>query len=108
MRIIVIDVLNRLWIALPIFYILTVVGLIAGFRRAGVPPGRGIVRAVLVGLPVMLGVWTLWNVIIFVFEARGAPRQFDGLELLLGFIFIPCSSALAGVALARHKRSNPV
>ena len=103
-----IDLLTRPWIGILIYYALTVVGLIAGFRRGGVPPERGILRALLMGLPVMLGAWVLWDIIIGIFEARGAPYQFDGLNLLLGFVFIPCSSALAGVALARHKRASPV
>ena len=79
-----IDLLTRPWIGILIYYALTVVGLIAGFRRAGVPPERGILRALLLGLPVMLGVGLLWDTIIAVFEARGAPRQFDTLNLLLG------------------------
>ena len=103
-----IDLLNRPWIGIPIFYALTVVGLIAGFHRAGVALPRGMLRALFMGQPVMLGVWILWDVIIGIFEARGGRDQFDGLNLLLGFVFFPCSSALAGVALARHKRTSPV
>lgn len=103
-----IDQLNHPWIALPILYILTVAGLIAGFRRAGVPLERAIPRAVLSGPLVMLVVWVLWNIIIAIFEAQGAPHQFDTLDLFLAFIFFPCSSALAAVALARRKPSSPV
>jgi Type IV secretion-system coupling protein DNA-binding domain len=104
----VIDALNRPWIALPIFFALTVAGLIAGFRHGGVSLERGVVRAFLLGLPMMLGLWLLWDLIIEVCQARGAPGQFDGLDLLLGFVFFPCSSALAGVTLARRKRMSPV
>lgn len=103
-----IDLLNRPWIALPILYVLTVGGLIAGFHRAGVLSVRGIFRAWLIGVPAMLGSWALWDIVIAVFEAQGAPHQFDDLNLVLGFVFFPCLSALAAAVLARRKRSAPV
>jgi type IV secretory pathway TraG/TraD family ATPase VirD4 len=105
---IVIDLLNRSWIAIPIFYTLTVWGLIAGFRRGGVPAENRIVRALLTGIPVMLGALIAWNIIIALCAAPGAPGQFAGLEMALALVFIPCSSALTGVALARRKPTNPV
>jgi type IV secretory pathway TraG/TraD family ATPase VirD4 len=107
-RILVINLLNHLWIAMPIAYALTVGGLIAGFRRGGIAVESSVPRALFVGLPVLLGSWILWNIIIAVCEAPGAPGQFDGLNLLLAFVFIPCSSALTGVTLARRKHTNPV
>ena len=82
-----IDLFNNLLIAIPVFYLLTVGGLIAGFRRAEVPFERGIPRALRIGPPVLFGTFILWHIIIAVFEARGAPHQFDGLDLLLGFVF---------------------
>lgn len=103
-----IDLFNSLWVAIPVFYLLTVGGLIAGFRRAEVPLEHGIPRALRIGLPVLFGTFILWHIIIAVFEAQGAPRQFDGLNLALGFVFIPCTSALAGVALARLKPTSLV
>ena len=102
-----IDLLSRFWIATPISYALTVGGLIAGFRRGGVLIERRILRALVAGLPVMLGAWIVWNIIIAICEPRGTHNQFAGLNVLLGFVFIPCSSALAGVVLARRKPGNP-
>jgi hypothetical protein len=103
-----IDLLNLFWIGMPIFYGLTVCGLIAGFRRGGVPAERRFFRALLAGLPVTLGVLIAWHVVLAVCEAPGAPGQFAGLETVLAFVFVPCSSALTGVVLARRKSTNPV
>jgi hypothetical protein len=101
----VINLLGRFWIETPICYALSVGGLIAGFRRGGVPGGNRIVRALLTGLPVMLVASLVWQIIVALCEPEGTSDQFIGLNLILAFVFIPCWSALAGVALARR---NPM
>ena len=101
--------LNRFWIAAPLTYALTVIGLIAGLRRGGISPGQGVLRAVLAGLPVTVGMWTLWSLVVNIAEAPGAPGQFDGLNTLLGLVFVPCTSALTGATWARRtKVAQPV
>jgi len=102
------DLLSRFWIAMPIFYALTVWGLIAGFRRGGVPAESRTLRALLAGLPVMLCLFIAWRIIVAVCEAPGAPGQFASLEMGLALVFLPCSSALTGVVLARRQRTNAV
>jgi hypothetical protein len=101
---IVIHLLNRFWIEVPIAYALTVTGLIAGLRRGGLSVEQGTLRALLAGLPVTFGVLLLWNLVVAIFEAPGAPGQFNGLNTVLSLVFIPCSSALTGATWAR--RSN--
>lgn len=100
--------LSHFWLATLIAYSLTVVGLIAGFLRAGVPSERGIPRALFAGIPMMFAASILWSLMIAVFEARGAPHQFDTLNALLAVVFIPSSTALAGAAWARRSTTNPV
>jgi hypothetical protein len=101
--------LHQFWIAAPIAYGLTVIGLIAGFRRGGLSPGQGVLRALVAGLPVMFGTWLLWGLVIDIFEAPGAPGQFDGLNTVLALVFIPCSSALTGATWARRSsRAQPL
>jgi hypothetical protein len=98
----VIHLLNRLWLAMPIAYALTLWGLTAGFRRGGVPAERRLARALVTGVPVMVGALVAWGIITAICEGGSAPRQFEGLNTLLGFVFVPCSSALTGVVLARR------
>ena len=93
--------LGGFWIA--VIYGLTVVGLRAGFRRGGVLAEYGILGTLLMGMPVMILALAAWRIVIAVFEARGSPGQFDGLNLALSLVFIPCTSALTGVAWARRK-----
>jgi type IV secretory pathway TraG/TraD family ATPase VirD4 len=104
----VLDELNRSWVAIPIAYALTVWGLTAGFRRGGVAVERRIGRALILGVPVMLGALIAWAIITAVFEGGGGPKQFGALNTLLGFIFVPCSSALTGVVLARRNATSSV
>jgi type IV secretory pathway TraG/TraD family ATPase VirD4 len=104
----VIDQLDRFWVAIPIAYALTFWGLTAGFRRGGVPVERRLFRAMVLGVPVMLGALIAWNIIIAVFEGGGGPKQFGALNTLLGFVFVPCSSALTGVVLARRNSKSAV
>ena len=101
------SLLSRFWVEAPISYALTVGGLIAGFRRGGVPSENRISRAVLAGLPVMLAAAIFWNIIISVCEPQGTSHQFVGLNLLLGLVFVSCWSALAGVVLARREPTGP-
>jgi hypothetical protein len=101
-----IDLLNRFWIAIPISYAVTVHGLIAGFRRGGVPAERRFIRALTAGLPVTACILIIWNIIVSVAEPAGTSRQFLGLNLLLGLIFLACSSALTGASLARRGQGN--
>jgi hypothetical protein len=104
----VIDQLNRFWVAIPIAYALTLWGLTAGFRRAGVPVERRLFRAMVASVPVMVGALIAWAIIINVFEGATGSRQFPGLNTLLAFIFVPCSSALTGVVLARRNPTSSV
>jgi hypothetical protein len=86
----------------PIAYALTVWGLTAGFRRGGVPVESRLLRALAVGVPVTVVALIVWSIIVFTCEGGGGPKQFGGLNTLLGFFFIPSSSALTGVVLARR------
>lgn len=103
-----INLLSGFWVEAPLSYVLTVTGLVAGFWRGEVLAERGVRGTLLVGVPVMVGAVIAWSIIIAVCEARGFTGQFDGLNVALAFVFIPCSSALAGVALARSKRTDGV
>ena len=104
-----IDQLDRFWVAIPIAYGLTFWGLTAGFRRGGEPLERRLFfRALILGVPVMVGALIAWNIIIAVFEGGGGPKQFGALNTLLGFVFVPCSSALTGVVLARRNSTSSV
>ena len=103
-----IDQLNRFWVAIPITYALTFWGLTAGFRRAGVPVERRLFRAMGLSVPVMVAALIAWAIIINVFEGATGSRQFPGLNTLLAFIFVPCSSALTGVVLARRNPTSSV
>lgn len=103
-----IDQLNRFWIEMPIAYALTVWGLTAGLRRGGVPVEQRFSRALALGVPVTIVALIAWNIVIAVFEGGGGPKQFGALNTLLGFLFVPCSSALAGVVLARTDSASPV
>jgi hypothetical protein len=67
------DLLNRFWIAIPLSYAVTVHGLIAGFRRGGVPIERRFVRALPTGLPVTICVLIAWNIIISIAEPPAPP-----------------------------------
>ena len=102
------DLLNRFWVAMPLSYAMTVGGLLAGFRRGGLDAERRVPRALVVAIPVLVGALIAWNVIVGVVEPPGVHGQFRGSELLLGLIFIACSSALAGSLLARGRSSVAV
>jgi hypothetical protein len=69
-----IDLLNRFWIAIPVSYAVTVHGLIAGFRRGGVPVEGRFIRALTTGLPVTVCVLFAWNIIVGVAEPSGTSR----------------------------------
>jgi type IV secretory pathway TraG/TraD family ATPase VirD4 len=56
----------------------------------------------------MLGALILWNIVITLFEAKGAPHQFDGLDTMLGLAFTYCASALAGSAWSRRNPTSAV
>ena len=108
--------LNQAWLGLPLLYALTVGGLVDGYRHGGVPPDRRLSRALLAGLPVMVGLMIAWTVI---FDVVGPGRADIGtalstLDFLLLMVFFVSASALAGAALARrdlsesHKRGTVV
>ncbi len=95
------DVLNRFWIGMPLLYSLTVTGLFAGFRRGRMPIEQRWRRALLSGVPVLLGALIAWNIIANLVEPPGTVRQFESLRMVLGIIFVACSSALIGSLIAR-------
>jgi hypothetical protein len=106
--------LNSFWIELPILYALTVGGLVSGYRRGGVPPDRRWLRALLAGLPVMVGLMFAWAIICGVVGPRPADvgPALSILNSLLTLLFVLSASALAGSVLARrdlfdiHKRGT--
>jgi type IV secretory pathway TraG/TraD family ATPase VirD4 len=106
--------LNSFWIELPILYALTVGGLVSGYRRGGVPPDRRWLRALLAGLPVMVGLMFAWAIICGVVGPRRADvgPALSILNSLLTLLFVLSASALAGSILARrdlfdiHKRGT--
>ena len=95
------DVLDRFWIGVPLLYLLTVRGLFVGFRRGRLPIEHRWRRALLSGVPVLLGALIAWNIIVNRVEPAGTREKFEGLSIVLGFIFVACSSALVGSSLAR-------
>jgi hypothetical protein len=103
-----IDILDRFWIAAPLSYALAVTGLIAGFRRGGVPSKRRWPRALVAGVPVVLGALVAWNVIVDLIEVPGTHKQFEGWSLSLGLIFMVCVAALMGAFLARRSLTSAV
>ncbi len=99
--------LNQFWIGLPLIYGLTVGGLVTGYQRGGVPKDRRLPRALLAGIPVMIGLMIAWSIIC----AEVGPGKIDIgpalsiLDLLLTVTFFISASALTGSVLAR--RSDP-
>jgi type IV secretory pathway TraG/TraD family ATPase VirD4 len=98
--------LNQLSIYIPAFYGLTVCGLVSGYKRGKVRQERRLSRALLAGLPVMVGLLLAWDIVEGI---AGLPRVATGpvlatLDNLLTAIFLLSASALAGAALARRDR----
>jgi type IV secretory pathway TraG/TraD family ATPase VirD4 len=102
------NVLDRFWIGMPLLYSLTVGGLFAGFRRGRMPVEQRWRRALLSGVPVALGALIAWNIIADLVEPTGTRRQFESLSIVLGIIFVACSSALVGSLLARLSTKRAV
>jgi type IV secretory pathway TraG/TraD family ATPase VirD4 len=100
--------LDRLWIGMPLLYALTVGGLLAGFRRGRMPIERPWRRALLSGVPVVLGAVVAWNIVVDLVEPAATHMQFQSLSVVLGFVFVACSSALVGSLLARSSSKNAV
>jgi Type IV secretion-system coupling protein DNA-binding domain len=98
------DLLDHIWIGLPVSYAVAVGGLVTGYRRGGVPAERRLPRALLAGVPVMLVVMLVWDCIVEYVESginiKGTP--FIGLNILLGIVFLLSASALIGAMLARR------
>ena len=95
------DVLDRFWIGMPLLYSLTVGALFAGFRRGRMPSEQRWRRALFLGVPVLLGALIAWNIIADLVEPPGTAKQFESLNMVLGLIFVACSSALVGSLIAR-------
>ena len=100
------EFLNRLSVALPITYALTVGGLVTGYRRGGVPPEGRLMRALRAGLPVLPVVMIAWSCIVGIVESGIRAPPLIGLHALLCCIFVLSSSALIGSILARRKPAS--
>ena len=48
------ELVNRLWIVMPLSYAITVGGLVSGYRRGGVPSEARVPRALVAGFPVLV------------------------------------------------------
>lgn len=96
--------LNSFWIELPMIYALTVGGLVSDYRRGGVPPDRRWLRALVAGLPVMVGLMIAWAIISGVVGPGRADvgPALSILDSLLTILFLLSASALAGSVLARR------
>jgi len=103
-----IDLLNRFLIVMPLSYAITVGGLLAGFRRGGEFGEGRVTRALVAGIPVVVGALIAWNIIVGGVEPPGTHGQFRALEVLLWLPFVACSSALAGAVLARRRSTHAV
>jgi len=63
------EFINRFWIALPLYYAITVGGLVSGYGRGGVLSKARLPRALLAGLPVLLALVVAWSCIGEIAEA---------------------------------------
>jgi hypothetical protein len=100
--------LDRFWIGMPLLYALTVGGLLAGFRRGRMPIEQPWRRALLSGVPVVFGAVIAWHIVVDLVEPPATHMQFQSLTIVLGFVFVPCSSALVGSLLARLRSKSAV
>jgi hypothetical protein len=100
------EFLDRFWIAMPLSYAVTVVGLFAGFRRGGVSPEHGIPRALITGIPIVVCALMGWAIIVNLAEVAGTRGRFPGLENVLALLFMASSGALAGGLLSGRRRTR--
>lgn len=100
--------LNQLWVSLPVSYALTVGGLVSGYRHGGVPQEGRLSRALLAGLPVMVGLLIAWAIIVGVVgpDKSEVGSTLSMLDTLLCIAFLVSASALAGSALARRNLAD--
>src|SRR5579859_7590255 len=103
---------SHFWVQLPLSYALTVGGLVTGYRRGGTPPDAILTRALRAGLPVLLCVIAIWNVILGSVQTPAQRSSMVAVDLVLGIFFALSASALIGAILARrnpaiaHKRGT--
>ena len=102
------EFLDRFWIAFPFSYALTVGGLVTGYRRGGVPAEGRLSRALVAGLPVVVGVIFAWVWIRGIAESGLHASPLRALHAVLFILFVLSSSALTGAVLARRKRASTV
>ena len=100
------DLIDHVWIDLPLSYALTVAGFVTGYRRGGAE--LRLPRALGAGLPVMLVVGLLWSCTVAIVETGIDSRPFHSLNSLLGLVFFASASALAGASLARRIPADSV
>lgn len=96
----------QFWIGFPTTYALTVGGLVSGYRRGGVPSDERLTRAFRAGVPVMLGVLTLWTCLISSIQTLAQRNSLAWIDLPLGILFVISTSALTGRTLAQRNPAN--